>query len=64
MIDKYAQRAFVSEGFTQLTRNSLQMVLSRDTLEADELDVYNVCIRWAKAECQRVEFEVDTFVNV
>ena len=59
MIDEYAQEAFESKSFTQLTRNSLKMVMSRDTLEADELGVYNACIRWAEAECQRLQLEVD-----
>ena len=62
MIDEYAQEAFESEGFTQLTRNSLQMVLRRDTLEADEMNIYNACIRWAEAECHRLHLEVDTFL--
>ena len=64
MIDEHAQKAFESEGLTQLTRTTLEMVLSRDTLEVEELDVYNACIRWANAECQRLHLEVDTFVNV
>ena len=64
MIDKYAQKAFESEGFIQLARNSLQMVMRRDTLEVEELDVFKACIRWAEAECERLHLEVGTFVNV
>ena len=38
------------------------MVMRRDTLEVEELDVYNACIHWAEAECQRLHLEVDTCV--
>ena len=54
MIDKYVLEAFESTSFTELTRNSLQMVMRRDTLEVEELDVFDKCIRWAEAECQRL----------
>ena len=59
MIDKYVLEAFESTSFTELTRNSLQMVMRRDTLEVEELDVFNTCIRWAEAECQRLQLEVN-----
>ena len=62
MIDEYAQEAFESEPFTQLTRNSLQMIMRRDTLDASELDIYNACVHWAEAECRRQHLEVDLFM--
>ena len=62
MIDEYAQETFESQSFTQLTRKSLQMVVRRDTLEADELGVYRACVQWAEAECRRQHLEVDVFM--
>ena len=61
MIDEYAQEAFESEAFAQLTRNSLEMVMRRDTLEAGELDVYNACVHWAEVECRRQHLEVHVY---
>ena len=59
MTDKYALEAFESTSFTELMRDSLQMVMRRDNLEVEELDVFNACIHWAEAECQRLHLEVD-----
>ena len=58
LIDEYASDTIKSQGFTQMTRHTLEIIMKRDTLDLDELDVYKGCIRWANSECGRQHIEV------
>ena len=58
VIDAQAEEALISDGFTEIDINTLKTVLSRETLNAKELTVFNAACRWAEAECGRNELEV------
>lgn len=47
-----------SEGFTQLCKDCVKMLVSSDDLPVDEEDVYAAVMRWAQSECQRQELQV------
>ncbi len=55
LIDENAEEALDSDGFENLTLDTVKTIVSRDTLDINELDVWQACLRWAKAECQRQE---------
>lgn len=50
--------AFQSSSFTQIGRKSLEKIIERDTLELDEIEVYEACLRWAEAECRKQMIKV------
>ena len=50
-----------SETFADVTRATVERVMKRDTLCAEEIDIYNACMEWAEAECKRKEMQVDWF---
>ena len=53
VIDAQTKAVLQSDGFTQLDRPTLELILCRDTLFAEETLVYAAAMRWAQAECTR-----------
>ncbi|XP_013390158.1 BTB/POZ domain-containing protein 1 [Lingula anatina] len=52
-IDKNTYEALSAEGFTDIDRDTLCVVLERDTLGIRESKLFSAVCRWAEAECQR-----------
>ncbi|XP_055350799.1 BTB/POZ domain-containing protein 2-like [Paramacrobiotus metropolitanus] len=52
-VDVHSEEVFKSELFMELQPKTLQMVLERDTLFADESIIYMAVNRWAAAACTR-----------
>ena len=59
LLDSNAQNALRSEAFSKIKLSTVERILQRDTLNVEEIHIYNACIRWAKAECDRQLIEVD-----
>lgn len=57
VIDAQAEEALKSDGFTEMDLNTLKTVLTRETINAKELSLFNAVCRWAEAECGRQEVE-------
>ncbi|KAJ8309439.1 hypothetical protein KUTeg_014313 [Tegillarca granosa] len=57
VIDAQAEEALKSDGFTEMDLNTLKTVLTRETINAKELSLFNAVCRWAEAECRRQEVE-------
>ncbi len=63
LIDENTTDTFASDSFTELCADVLKTVVSRDTLGVTaETDVWEACIKWAAAECQRQGKEVSLFI--
>ena len=58
-IDKNTSEIFVSEGFLEVRHSTLESVIKRDTLTATEIQVFDAVLKWATAECQRQNLEVN-----
>ena len=60
LIDKSATKVDLisSEAFVHIGQKTLAKLVKRDTLDADELQIYKSCIQWAEAECKRQQIEV------
>ena len=53
VIDSQGKEALQSDSFTDIDYQTLELILSRDTLCVEETIVYAATIRWAEAECVR-----------
>ena len=53
LIDTTANQVFVSQPFTQIGKSALQMIVERDTLKAQEIDVFDARLTLAKAKCEQ-----------
>ena len=53
VIDSQAHDALQSESFTSIDYQTLEQILGRDNLRADETIVFMAAARWAEAECTR-----------
>ncbi|XP_054879015.1 LOW QUALITY PROTEIN: BTB/POZ domain-containing protein 6-B-like [Poeciliopsis prolifica] len=53
VIDAQAELALRSEGFCEIDRPTLEIVLQRETLNIREAAVFQAALSWAAAECQR-----------
>ncbi len=45
--------ALASSGFQNITQNTLKKIISRETLNIEEINVWRACLTWAEHECQR-----------
>ena len=61
LIDESSLETLKSETFADVTRETVESVVKRDTLCAEEIDIYNACMTWAEAECKRKEMRVNYF---
>ena len=53
VIDSHARDAFQSESFTSIDYQTLELILVRDNLRAEETVVFTAAVCWAVAECTR-----------
>lgn len=53
VIDAQAELALKSDGFPEIDFHTLESVLSRETLNAKEISIFEAVVRWAEAECTR-----------
>ena len=58
VIDAQAEEALRSEGFADIDHQTLDSILSRETLNAREASIFKAVMRWADAECRRQELDV------
>jgi len=54
-IQENTEEVLESAGFLNLTKNRLMSLLENDQLATDEVQVFQACQRWAKAEAKRKE---------
>ena len=52
-IDSRTEEALQSDSFTDIDYQTLEQILGRDTLSAEETIIYAAATRWAEAECTR-----------
>lgn len=57
VIDAQAEMALKSEGFVEIDMSTLELVLSRETLNCKEMNLLEAALSWAAAECARKEIE-------
>ena len=57
VIDAQAQLALTSDGFVDIDRETLKLILSRETLNCRETVIFNAAKRWAQAECVRNDIQ-------
>ncbi|XP_028914705.1 BTB/POZ domain-containing protein 6 [Ornithorhynchus anatinus] len=53
VIDAQAEMALASEGFREIDRQTLEIILAREALNAKEAVVFEAVLGWAEAECGR-----------
>ena len=53
VIDNQTTKALQSDSFPDIDYQTLEEILSRDTLNVEETVVFNAAKRWAEAECSR-----------
>ena len=58
LIDIAAVEAFSSQHFSEIKKSTLKRIMERNTLDIAEIDVFNSCLTYAKAECGRKKLEV------
>lgn len=52
-----AEMALQAEGFVDIDINTLESVLSRETLNCKEMHLFQAALKWAAAECARKDLE-------
>ncbi|XP_055332492.1 BTB/POZ domain-containing protein 6-B-like [Paramacrobiotus metropolitanus] len=60
VVDASSEAVFQSDHFTEIGLKTLEMVLQRDTLSADENVVYTAVEKWAEAACTRQKLSPST----
>ncbi|MED6263214.1 BTB/POZ domain-containing protein 6 [Characodon lateralis] len=53
VIDAQAELALRSEGFCEIDMQTLEIILQRETLNTEEVVVFDAVMNWAAAECKR-----------
>ena len=53
VIDAQAEEALASDGFTEIDHATVEMIMSRETLNASEKSLFCAAMRWSHAECVR-----------
>ncbi|XP_003803213.1 BTB/POZ domain-containing protein 6 [Otolemur garnettii] len=53
VIDAQAEMALRSEGFCEIDRQTLEIILTREALNTKEAVVFEAVLHWAEAECKR-----------
>lgn len=63
-IDKATIESLDSEGFTDIDRDTLAAILTRDSLEIPEVTLWKCVLSWAKAECIRQNLNSSDPLNI
>ncbi|XP_043930307.1 BTB/POZ domain-containing protein 6 isoform X2 [Protopterus annectens] len=58
VIDAQAELALKSEGFCEIDQQTLEIILTRETLNIKEVVVFEALLNWADAECRRQGLQV------
>ncbi|XP_067660693.1 BTB/POZ domain-containing protein 6-like [Haliotis asinina] len=58
VIKSNAERSLSSEGFCDLSKKCLTLILKADDMRVDEICIFRSVMSWAEAECRRQEREV------
>ena len=58
IIDRYANQFLQHSDFLAIDAPVIKSFISRDSLEVDELTLFNSCLRWSKTECFRTDLDV------
>lgn len=58
VIDAQAELALKSEGFCEIDQQTLEIILTRETLNTKEVVVFEALLNWADAECRRQGLQV------
>ncbi len=53
LIDENGTESLKSDGFKSLKHETLKMIISRDTLNIKEADLWLAALEWAGEECKR-----------
>ena len=53
VIDAQAEEALASEVFAEIDRDTVEMIMARETLNASEKSLFSAAMRWSSAECVR-----------
>ena len=59
VIDRRTEEALKSDSFTDIDYQTLEQILGRDTLCAEETSIFAAASRWTEAECTRQGRDVD-----
>ena len=57
VIDAQAQLALTSDGFVDIDKETLKLILARETLNCRETVIFDAAKRWAQAECVRNDIQ-------
>ena len=57
VIDAQAQLALTSDGFVDIDKETLGLILARETLNCRETAIFKAALRWANAECVRRDIQ-------
>ncbi|MBN3300717.1 BTBD6 protein, partial [Amia calva] len=60
VIDAQAELALRSEGFCEIDQQTLEIILTRETLNTKEAVVFEAVLNWAVAECKRQGLGITT----
>uniref|UniRef100_A0A0N5AUZ5 BTB domain-containing protein n=1 Tax=Syphacia muris TaxID=451379 RepID=A0A0N5AUZ5_9BILA len=60
IVDALTEDVLNSKEFLAIDRYLLKEIVSRETLMAREMSIYNAVVRWAKAECERCNLMYDS----
>lgn len=63
-ISANAQKIFVSNDFINCESDLLITILQMDSLRCREIEVFDACISWAKAACERKNIDPDQMSNL
>ena len=61
LMDENATETVQSEGFKSLDASTLMKIVSRDTFNTPEINVWRACYMWAETECIRQGKTVSEF---
>ena len=59
LIDLKTSEAIVSDGFTDINQATLAELVKRETLNVEEVDLFNAVLKWSESECLRKEIEAN-----
>lgn len=62
-VDEWTKDVISSDAFNQIDHQVLVLLLQRDSLSVDEVDLFRATVRWARHECQRRGLD-ETAVNI
>lgn len=54
---KQAEMAIKSEGFVDIDLNTFESILSRETLNCKEINLFEAALCWAQSACQKLDIE-------